>query len=59
VTELHAALAARVVGWRAGGYGHDRYPAIAEILRHAVDGEDPVQPFPASTFGRTRKVERR
>ena len=55
MTELHAALAARVVGWGAGGYAHDRYPAIAEILRHAVDGEDPAQPFPASTFGRTRR----
>lgn len=48
MTELHAALAARVDDWRAGGYAHDRFPAIAEILRYAVDGEDPMEPFPAS-----------
>ena len=46
MTELHAALAARVDDWRAGGYAHDRFPAITEILRYAVDGEDPTESLP-------------
>ena len=48
MTELHAALALRVDAWRAAGYPHDRYPAIAEILQFAIQGEDPDAPYPAT-----------
>lgn len=40
MTELHAALGARVDAWRATGYRDDRYPAIAEILDFAWDGPE-------------------
>jgi hypothetical protein len=43
MTELHAALAQRVADWRNSGYPHDRYPAIAEILDFAVEGDPPGQ----------------
>lgn len=46
--ELHEALAGRVAAWRAAGYPHARYPAIGEILRHAVEDEVPGEPFPRS-----------
>lgn len=45
--ELHERLAERVRDWRAAGYPSDR-PAIAEILEHAVEGEEGGRPFPAS-----------
>jgi hypothetical protein len=48
MAELHQALASRVAAWRAAGYPHDATPAIAEILGHAVEGEDPAAPFPQS-----------
>jgi type III restriction enzyme len=48
VTELHQALAMRVDVWREAGYPHQRFPAIAEILGYAIQGDDPMQPFPAS-----------
>ena len=41
--ELHAALAARVDAWRAGGYPHERFPSIAEILGYALEGDPPTQ----------------
>jgi len=43
VTELHEALGQRVDTWRAHGYPHDRWPAIAEILAFAYEGP-PEQP---------------
>lgn len=46
--ELHQALAVRVSDWRAAGYPTDRYPAVAEILRFAIEGEEDGAPFPAS-----------
>lgn len=49
MTEVHVALAAKVDDWRAGGYRHDRYPAIAEILSYAIEGEEPASPYPASS----------
>ena len=52
MTELHAALAVRVDGWRAAGYPHDRYPAIAEILCYAIESEDPEAPVRVSWAGR-------
>ncbi len=48
MTELHQALAHRVAGWRAAGYPHDSFPAIAEILSYAVEGEDVGAPSPRS-----------
>lgn len=36
---LHEALAARVSAWRVGGYTHDVYPAIGEILEWAHGDE--------------------
>lgn len=36
---LHETLAARVAGWRAGGYVCDEFPAIAEILEWAHGDE--------------------
>lgn len=38
MTELHEALAARVDAWRAAGYAHERFPAVAEILGFAFEG---------------------
>lgn len=45
--ELHEVLAERVAAWRADGYPSE-YPAAAEILRFAIDGEDATAPWPAS-----------
>jgi type III restriction enzyme len=39
VTDLHAAIAQRVDDWRARGYDDERFPAIAEILGYAIEGE--------------------
>ncbi len=39
MTELHAEIAQRVDAWRAGGYPHDRFPAIGEILDFALEAE--------------------
>ncbi|HVL54581.1 MAG TPA: hypothetical protein VM344_10030 [Vitreimonas sp.] len=40
MSELHEALAGRVDAWRASGYPHERYPAIAEILAFAIEGPE-------------------
>ncbi|MEX1104257.1 MAG: restriction endonuclease subunit R, partial [Dehalococcoidia bacterium] len=48
MTELHVAIAQRVDTWRSEGYPHDRYPAIAEVLRFAIEGEGPASPHPQS-----------
>ena len=47
MAELHEVLAERVSAWRADGYP-SRYPAVAEILRFAIDGEDTASPWPLS-----------
>lgn len=38
MTDLHEAVATRVDAWRADGYPHAEFPAIAEILGYALDG---------------------
>jgi hypothetical protein len=35
--DLHEAIAERVAEWRAAGYPHGEFPAIAEILQFALD----------------------
>jgi hypothetical protein len=37
VSHLHELIAARVAEWRDGGYPHDAYPAISEILEFQTD----------------------
>lgn len=49
-TELHAAVASQVGEWRERGYPHDNFPALAEILHYAVEGEEAGAPFPQSGY---------
>ncbi len=55
--ELHEALAARVREWRDAGYPHDRYPAIAEILGFAIDGDGPQAPLRYLRAAQLRALE--
>lgn len=55
--ELHVALAGRVRAWRDAGYPHDDYPAIAEILGYAVDGEGPDAPLRYLRAAQLRALE--
>lgn len=59
MTELHAVLAVRVDEWRAAGYPHARNPAIAEILRYAIEVEDPSAPQPGGTTRYLRAAQLR
>ncbi len=46
--ELHDALASRVAEWRDAGYPHADFPAIAEMLHYAIEGEEAGAPYPES-----------
>ena len=37
--DLYEAIAGRVDAWRADGYPHEAFPAVAEVLRFAIDDE--------------------
>lgn len=55
--ELHEALAARVREWRDAGYPHEHYPAIAEILGFATDGDGPQAPLRYLRAAQPRALE--
>ncbi|HRO62506.1 hypothetical protein [Thermomonas sp.] len=47
--QLPQRIAVKLAGWRAAGYPHEQYPAIAEILDW-LSGRDAVERFaPAVT----------
>ena len=37
--DLYEAIAGRVDAWRADGYPHEAFPAVAEVLQFAIDDE--------------------
>ncbi len=55
--ELHEALAGKVRTWRETGYPHETYPAIAEILGHAVEGDGPAAPLRYLRAAQLRAIE--
>jgi type III restriction enzyme len=43
--------------WRDAGYPHEAYPAIAEILGHAVEGDGPAAPLRYLRAAQLRALE--